>query len=559
MPRHDYRTHFPFPTIRPQQVEAIEFTLNAFESGKKYVVLEMGTGCGKSAVGVCISRYLQRSLTYMSDFAMQDVSVRGSVGSWFLTTQKILQEQYVRDFGRNTKQAPGIRSIKSSTSYNCQLQVTEDDDSKISCGEVHRLMSANAIFKMLYAPCMDRCCYKEDKKRFLEALESVTNYSYFFTESQYAKQIQGRELLVLDEAHTIEGQLGGFVEVTISERFAKDALNVKMPKTFKDIKAAVRWVKNKYMPALRDEVIRMGKMLEEMGDAAKKVTSFKDYAQRHDMLDKHMCKVGRMLKVFIEDNWIMNLIPAEGRKLRKIQFKPVDVSTFALDHLFAFADKVLMMSATILDKGVFCRSLGLDELDVAFLRIGSPFDVKNRPIHVMPVGSMAKAAIEKTLPKMAEAVEFILEQHDGEKGIIHCVNFRVANYIVENVANNRLVTHTSQNREQILRLHEESDVPSVLVSPSMMEGVDLAGDKSRFQIICKVPFPFLGDDVVKKRMAKDKIWYDYRTVMMVVQALGRSIRHENDHAVSYVLDADWGRFYHRSRRMFPDEILKAIQ
>ena len=58
MPLHDYIRYFPFSKIRPEQGKAIEYVLDAFESGKKYVVLELGTGVGKSATGICVARYM---------------------------------------------------------------------------------------------------------------------------------------------------------------------------------------------------------------------------------------------------------------------------------------------------------------------------------------------------------------------------------------------------------------------------------------------------------------------------------------------------------------------
>ena len=73
------------------------------------------------------------------------------------------------------------------------------------------------------------------------------------------------------------------------------------------------------------------------------------------------------------------------------------------------------------------------------------------------------------------------------------------------------MTHDSTNRELVLQARENCTKPSVLISPSMMEGVDLSGDKSRFQIICKIPFPFLGDKVVQKRMKLHKDWYSSKT------------------------------------------------
>jgi Rad3-related DNA helicase len=84
------------------------------------------------------------------------------------------------------------------------------------------------------------------------------------------------------------------------------------------------------------------------------------------------------------------------------------------------------------------------------------------------------------------------------------------------------------------------------------------GDLSRFQVLAKVPYPFLGDEVVKRRMALDQRWYAYQTARAVMQALGRSIRSADDFAVSYILDSDWGRFYDQHSGMFPDEFKSSV-
>ena len=127
---------------------------------------------------------------------------------------------------------------------------------------------------------------------------------------------------------------------------------------------------------------------------------------------------------------------------------------------------------------------------------------------------------------------------------------------MENIKTNRLLTHESANRDTVLKQHMTSSEPTVLVSPSMMEGVDLSDELSRFQIICKLPFPYLGDAVVKKRLEKNKEWYAYSTAKSLIQSLGRSIRNETDHAESYILDADWSMFYSKNRKMFEGHIGK---
>ncbi len=142
--------------------------------------------------------------------------------------------------------------------------------------------------------------------------------------------------------------------------------------------------------------------------------------------------------------------------------------------------------------------------------------------------------------------------------VVHnCGNYRIAKHIVENVKSDRLLIHDSKTREAVLQEHMESEEPTVLVSPSMTEGVDLRDDASRWQIIAKVPFPYLGDEMTKKRMAKNPKWYAFVTARTVIQALGRSVRSETDHAVSYILDSDWRDFYRRSGEMFNEDFKKA--
>ena len=67
----NYQQHFPYPKPRAEQTNAIEFALDAFQTqGKRFVIIEAGTGVGKSAIGLTIAKTIANS-------------------SYFLTTQKI--------------------------------------------------------------------------------------------------------------------------------------------------------------------------------------------------------------------------------------------------------------------------------------------------------------------------------------------------------------------------------------------------------------------------------------------------------------------------------------
>ena len=164
---------------------------------------------------------------------------------------------------------------------------------------------------------------------------------------------------------------------------------------------------------------------------------------------------------------------------------------------------------------------------------------------------MSMKNIDSTLPVMVKAIKEILKEHKDVKGIIHAHSIKVAKYLTQNIKDSRLILAYGADREKMLEKHIQSKRPTVLISPSMSEGVDLKGDLSKFQILCKVPFPYLGDKACRKKMNKWKWWYDAQTVRTIVQSIGRSIRSENDEAVTYILDADWKRIKGKAKHMFP--------
>jgi ATP-dependent DNA helicase DinG len=554
MPLHAYDKYFPYSKIRDEQRAAIEFAIDAYESGKKYVVLNMGTGCGKSATALTIARYMASHGEYTLDDEGMPLS-----GAYILTTQKILQQQYVSDFGPGIGPSKNLLlSIKSSNNYKCGYYPDQ------SCAESRRLLAqlgSRVSGTDFQKHCRGHCHYAKDKQNFIESPVSVTNFSYFFAETMYSKKLVPRDMLIIDECHNIESELGKFAEVTFSEKFAKEVLKCKIPTNLKSQSNVFDWVKKTYRPSLNKYIKDLEKTLLSKLTVDNSV-GVAELSKQYEMLEKHSSKIETFIEIYSSDNWIVNILEpneAQKRSQRKFEFKPVDIAKFSENQLFKFGGRILLLSATIVDKNIFCQSIGLDPENVSYLSIPSPFPVENRPIHYVPIGSMSIKNIDKSLPILANAIQYLLEQHPNEKGIIHCVNFKIAQYLIENVKSSRLVTHTSENREQVLNDHINSSDPTVLISPSMMEGVDLANDASRFQIMCKVPFPHLGDQVIKKRMENNRSWYTYQTIKSIIQAMGRSIRNENDYAVSYILDSDWDYFFRLNKSMFPEEFKNAIK
>jgi Rad3-related DNA helicase len=121
------------------------------------------------------------------------------------------------------------------------------------------------------------------------------------------------------------------------------------------------------------------------------------------------------------------------------------------------------------------------------------------------------------------------------------------------------IVHDRENttKEQI---REWQNSPAqLLLSPSMMEGVDLYDDICRFQILLKVPYPYMGDSRVKQLVQEEGQWdwYNQETALNVMQSVGRAVRSKSDYADYYVLDESFKKIM--SGVNPPDWIVDAME
>jgi len=549
--RDSWSHFFPFKQPRPEQEEAINFILRSFiEDGKRFVIADLGTGIGKSAIAVTVSRYLTAHCPpdVVQDLPGEEPVLDSKPGAWFLTTQKILQEQYLDDFGG----AKGcMRDIKSASNYKCSYY------KKLSCSEGQSMLRSADKASKFWKSCMFNCNYKLQRKSFLEAPESVTNFSYALTEANYSGKITKRGLLVIDECHNAENELCRFIEATVSDRSAA-ALGLEWPE-INTYAQALKWVKETYLPAAKTASADMERDCEDFKQLEGHEKEYGDLVKRLETLKGHVAKLVGFIQCSDPDNWIVDILPPVGKMSGKITFKPIDVSPYTEQNLFRLGKRVLLMSATVINTGAFAEALGIPKEAYAAITMPTPFPVANRPIYFHPIGRMTADNIDDSLPKVAAALREILKEHKGDKGIIHCHSYKIVTYLRKHLKSDRLIFHDAHDRDAALAKHIADPKPTVLVSPSMSEGVDLRDNLARFQILLKVPYPSLGDKIVKKRMHRWKWWYPLQTVKTIVQSVGRGVRSETDHAVTYILDADWNRFYGQNREMFPQSFRDAVQ
>ena len=145
-------SHFPYETPRQEQIQAIAAAVQTFlKNDKKFFILEAGTGVGKSAIGLTLGRVLNEKLPFSDEYTK---------GSYFLTTQRVLQEQYENDFG---KPSGKMTSVYSSKNYQCEYHKRND------CRTSQQMLRTEDKSSRFFKKCTIDCLYKREKKLFLES------------------------------------------------------------------------------------------------------------------------------------------------------------------------------------------------------------------------------------------------------------------------------------------------------------------------------------------------------------------------------------------------------
>lgn len=502
--------NFPFKQARHNQLELITEILNAFESDKCYVILEAGTGTGKSAIAATLAQILQPA--------------------YILTMTKQLQRQYADEFGyaqvkgRNNFSCMDSGSLNTCDQGTCQTSRTTEEfacpygikieqNKQKNMEDDDNTQYYNTPFSFKSS---EHCPYWNQKSIAINEPVTLLNYDYAYLELNYVQHFQKRNIMILDEAHNIEDKIMHKLELNISDKQLKKDINQSIPRemmSFTDIKD---WIA----------------FLESIFDSYNDIYTNNLTKKKADRIERTKRKLKEITENIKKnpENWVVSF---EGEV---VSFKPLKVDMYAEDTLFQYADKILFMSATILDKDLFCKWLGLNSDDVYYIHSESPFKKEYRPIHMRLVGSMAKRALWHTAPKTIPVLRDIMDEHKNEKGLIHTNSYKCQKYITDHIKDQRILSHSPKSRDQILAEFERSSNPYVLVSPSMSEGVDLPYEKCQFQIIYKVPYPYLGDKQINERKNIDPQWYAYKTIMTLMQAYGRGMRAENDSCDTYILD-----------------------
>jgi Rad3-related DNA helicase len=542
---------------------------SAVKSGYRHIFFEAPTGFGKTPVAIALARFL------------------GS--SHVCTATKDLQTQYRRDF-------PFVVEVKGRGNFPCIVK--EDMGLDESCdygpcvkddvydciyktrlmdyrvegeGTIREIVRLDPFAERKYVDKMHNkskivelewkpCHYFHQKWIGARSSHTVYNYRYFLSDVFYAGTAQKKNLLVLDEAHQLESEVGNFRSFTIRKNMLP-FLKLKIPdRNVADIET---WLD--FCIELKERLFEFAQKAEGIIERSNQRVAVEPFTEKNliDALEREatLAAVIDDMKAK-KDNWIVSGVQRDSaNQLTKVTLMPLEVSGY-FDSILDKGSVSLFMSATILSKDYLCKTTGLDSDKVKFIRIEeSDFPVNNRRIYMKNTAWLNARTMNENMPKIAQEVDNIMSKHKDQKGIIHTTSYSQLQFIKDNIKENagRLIeTGAGLDRSEVLEKHYSSKKPTVLISPSLHLGVDLKDDFSRFQVIVKVPYPDLTDKRIAKMKERDPKWYTWNTVLRLVQAYGRSVRSKDDYATTYILDSSISYLLKSAQDLVPEWFTEAI-
>jgi Rad3-related DNA helicase len=522
----------------------------AYTRGKSQLSVNLNTGVGKTYISTAIADSIDKA--------------------YILTSTLQLQDQYMKSWSE-------LINLKGRGNYTCNLNQNFTVDAA-PCSVCPDLLKQCMVQGM--------CAYYNQKKAAIASKAMITNpvYMLYSTHCGFAKEDETwvkRDALIIDEAHNVENHLVQFAESDIDPELYHNDFGVKT----QNIVFCERPEENYFKIVEIYEILqrKAQELAEKMQsefpqnslvgtDARKWARGFNDkVAEKVRKLNSKIYQLDKAiqpLKIFFNTHstpeelisrWIVSKSPDKN----SLKIAPIYGDFLFKEYFGKLSDKFIFLSATLGSKSEFCKELGIKESECLYIETDSPFDPMKSPIISMPSIKLSKDHYDQNVKKIGGIIDDILDIHKGQRGIIHSVTYDIQKHIFMGVSTKNqkrllcrdmdvlLTAHSGKNsyakkykNDELLEKHEKYGKlnGSVLLSPSMMEGVDLHDDLADFQIIIKLPWANLGDVRVNKKSKIDPDWYKNRMWLNILQASGRSTRHEEDTSVTYILDSNFDYF-----------------
>lgn len=538
---------FEEKTFYPYQKESILNVYDAFNNGTDTVILEAAWGIGKTVIAKTFANFFKKTFWLTASIGLQN-----QILTKFPDTKKV--------DGRSNHLClinPKVKCNKAECSIPTK-------DTELKC--IHKPLRIENVLKY---NSEDLCSYWKQKTDAIQAKISCHNYDYYLTEVNHVgdfiyprnykpnQELSDLSLGIFDEGHNIGAKILKHFQINIKKIFMS-SVGIPFPNMGIDRDKWIGWLHNLNSVDVPENIIQIKTLYEKSSNTGEKELLLK----KLDDLSNLSKKISFLLSVYeVNKNiWIFNPIPANDSTMIELKIMPIIVSPFVENRLFKNFDKKIIMSSTILNPSILVDDLGLKRAPntmrkIDYISVPSPFPLENRPIYPMNIGDMGYGSYKDNLPALIKAVEMIMDLFPEKKGLIHSNSFDLNNYVLDHISRDkayRIVSHRGGSNKKgyrdALYEHFEDDNPTVISSPSLIEGVDFPGKYSEFQIIYKLFYDNTMDNPqLSARRSIDPAYYEWLACVKTIQATGRSNRSMTDKCPTFYLDSRFLYFVSKNK------------
>jgi len=556
--------------FRKYQKEVAIDVILSFFNNTKYYIAECPTGFGKSFMAFAIAGVLSEYYDLKGYILCSDLS---------------LTKQYYDDL---RKYLPNWGDLMGQQNYLCSVN-----------GFMFNLGACKLQGTTSYAeikehyPCAKTCQYLVEHEKAVNAPVTVCTYQNWLLQQNYVKRQLGlkapfdsRDFVICDEAHNLvsivqshfsprfgkedEKKIGTIIDeyyFSKNKKQLKDDIHKVRELIFKEndndkIKIHLETYFSLIHPlsTIAESVkLEIGQKIKGGGSLTKKDKSI---LYDCEFIKDHNCKFEDYLEI-IEQAGSKYIVKNDTAEEGVIVFNCINESYLLGKAFHNHVKNGLFMSATIGDPNAFAKECNIKKNNYRFAIVPSTFDFTKSPIYYIDTYKLNYNNRDYVFDNVLKITEKILEKYPNQQGIIQTGNYDFANRIYERINpkfKSRIIKYdNAQMKQDVLYDFKEGCTDKVLIGPSLLEGLDLKDDICRFQIIFKIPYPSLSDKFTKAKMNFDNEWYSNKTIISILQGVGRSIRNENDYATTYIIDGCFDRLLYGNRNMFNEDFLNRIK
>ena len=515
---------FPAPSHRGNQREALERIRDAFAAGNRVVLVRAPTGSGKSLLARAVAGAAR---------TVEEAEPTQPTGAYYTTPQVSQLEAAAED-----PLLDDMAVIRGKSNYRCILP-----------GERSTPVDRAPCARQTGYDCSVRhkCPYFSDRAVAANAPIAATTLAYFMRTAG-SDVFRPRDVVVVDEAHGLGAWAETYATVDLNGRRVPVWDEVGVP----DLSAA----EDPLARTTRFAEALVGRCESAKDDLLAKRELSPAEAARRDRLQELVAE----LSYFVRDvddpesatTWVVDQSEPEG----PMSIKPLNPERHLQHTVWDRGERFALLSATILDREAFCRSVGLDPSRVALVDVGHTFPVEHRPLYDVAQGPMTYEERDETIPRIARLLVRLMAAHPDQKGIVHAHSYGIQSRLEDGLAelgvSARVRSHGRDDRDAQLADWLASDRPDVFLSVKMEEALDLEGDRARWQVVCKAPYRSTSDSAVERRLEEGQWgWYRRDALKTVIQACGRVVRSPEDHGATYVADSSVLDLFERTRDDLP--------